>query len=195
MVKSLAGKYKDIVAIYPKAKLTAAKQFQCYTEVVALIRNVSFNFVAICVDNATTNRKFFIDFLCLGQMKTCIVDSVSGQTIFLLFDPVHNIKNIYNNFQSRKLFECPSSDRHLPEGCKALFQDIVDLYNMESVMSLKKAHKLNPSTLAPRSIEKTSVKLAMSVFCESTRDALQFYADIKKGKLLGMERLHSFPIF
>jgi len=43
-------------------------------------------------------------------------------------------------------------------------------------MALKKAHKLTPATLEPRSIEKTSVKLAVSVFCESTRDALQFYA-------------------
>ena len=44
-------------------------------------------------------------------------------------------------------------------------------------MSLRKAHRLNPSVLEPKSIEKTSVKLAVSVFCESTRDALQFYAN------------------
>jgi hypothetical protein len=47
---------------------------------------------------------------------------------------------------------------------------------MESNMSLKKAHRLTPSALEPKSIEKTSVKLATSVFSESTRDALEFYA-------------------
>jgi len=44
-------------------------------------------------------------------------------------------------------------------------------------MALKKAHKLSAATLDPKSIEKTSMKLAVSVFCKSTRDALQFYAE------------------
>ena len=65
---------------------------------------------------------------------------------------------------------------NLVHGCSANFKHIVDLYNTESTMSLKKAHRLTPAALNPRSIEKTSVKLAVSVFCESTRDALQFYA-------------------
>ena len=43
-------------------------------------------------------------------------------------------------------------------------------------MSLKKAHKLNQSVLHPKSIEKTSVKLATAVVSESTRDALRYYA-------------------
>ena len=30
MVKSLTSKYKDLVAIYPMCKLTAAKQYDCY---------------------------------------------------------------------------------------------------------------------------------------------------------------------
>jgi len=54
---------------------------------------------------------------------------------------------------------------------------VVDLYNKESTMALKKAHKLSSATLDPKSIEKTSVELAVSVFSESTRDALQFYAE------------------
>ena len=44
-------------------------------------------------------------------------------------------------------------------------------------MSLKKAHQLRSAALQPKSIEKTSVKLAVSVFSESTRDALYFYAN------------------
>jgi len=38
MVKSLASKYKDIVAIYPMDKLTAVKLFDCYNEVMNLLR-------------------------------------------------------------------------------------------------------------------------------------------------------------
>src|SRR6218665_1563814 len=40
----------------------------------------------------------------------------------------------------------------------------------------KTAYKLNPSVLEPKNIEKTSVLLAVSVFCESTRDALKYYS-------------------
>jgi len=176
MVKSLANKYKDIVAIYPMDKLTAVKLFDCYREVMSLLRRTAMNVVAILVDNAATNRKFFTDYLCSGNLASSILDPVTGQPVFLIFDPVHTMKNVYNNFQSRKQFECPAMALNLPNGCTADFSHIVDLFQLESTMSLKKAHRLTPATLQPRSIEKTSVKLAVSVFCESTRDALQYYA-------------------
>jgi len=180
MVKSLVSKFKDLVGIYPMANLTAAKQFECYNEVMTLLRSVGLNVIAIYVDNAATNRKFFVDFLCNGQLQTSIIDSVTGQPIFLIFDPVHDLKNVYNNFQSRKTFQCPPMGFNLPpEGCTAEFQHIIDLFNIEAVMSLKKAHRLSPAVLQPKNIEKLSVKLATAVFNESTRDALQFYAAIE----------------
>jgi len=182
MIKSLVSKYKDIVAIYPMDKLTAAKQYDCYNDVMATLHSTAFNVVAISVDNAATNRKFYSDFLCNGTLSTSVIDTVSQQPIFLILDPVHTIKNVYNNFQGRKVFECPPMERNLPNGCSANFNHVVELFNMESTMALKKAHRLTPATLNPKSIEKTSVKLAVSVFCESTRDALQFYAD-NEGKL------------
>jgi len=92
MIQSLAGKYKDLVAIYPTAKLTASKLHDCYQKVVTLMKAVGFNVVAVSVDNATTNRKFFIDFLCDGTPRTSVVDSITGQPVFLIFDPVHNLK-------------------------------------------------------------------------------------------------------
>jgi len=177
MIKSVASKYRDIVAIYPVNKLTAEKQNDCYVDVMSLLRTTGANVVAISVDNAATNRKFFTDYLCGGKLSTCIFDSVTGQPIYLIFDPVHAIKNVYNNFQSRKVFECPPMERNLPEGSHADFKHVTELYNKEATMSLKKAHRLTPATLQPKSIEKTSVKLAVSVFCESTRDALRFYAE------------------
>ena len=84
---------------------------------------------------------------------------------------MHDLKNVYNNFQSRKEFKCPLMSRNLPAGCHAQFQHIEELYNLEADMTLKKARKLTPAALQPKSIEKTSVKLATSVFSESTRDA------------------------
>jgi hypothetical protein len=176
MVKSLVNKFKDVVAIYPMATLTAAKQHDCYTEVLTMLNTVGLYVVAISVDNATTNRKFFADCLCDGTLKTSIMNNETGQPIFLIFDPVHDLKNVYNNFQSRKMFECPTLIDGLPAGCKADFRHVVQLYDHEASAALKKAHKLSPAVLQPKSIEKTSVKLATAVFSESTRDALQYYA-------------------
>ena len=176
MIKSITSKYRDLVAMYPMTKLTAEKLNDCFNEVLAQLHCVSFNVVAISVDNAAANRKFFINCLCQGELMTHITNPLTQQPIFLIFDPVHDLKNVYNNFQARKYFECPALHRNLPNGCNANFNDIVQLYDLESTMSLKKAHRLSAASLNPKSIEKTSVKLATSVISESTRDALRYYA-------------------
>jgi len=171
------GPLKDLVAMCPVAGgLTAAKLNDCYKDVMEMVHKVGLTVVAISVDNAAANRKFFTDFLCHGSLSTSIIDSVTQQPIYLIFDPVYDLKNVYNNFQSRKVFECPEFGENLPTGCHADFNHIVDLYHIESSAALKKAHKLTPSVLNPRSIEKTSVKLATCVFAESTRDSLRFYS-------------------
>lgn len=175
MTKSACGKYQDLVAMYPMSNLTATIQHECLKEVMDLLHSPAFTVVAISVDNASTNRKFFVDCLCDGILQTSIIDPPTGQPIFLIFDPVHDLKTVYNNFQWRKLFECPPMDMNLQEGCVANFKDICDLFTLQASMSIKKAHRLSPTVLDPKNIEKTSVKLAVSIFCESTRDALQFY--------------------
>lgn len=86
------------------------------------------------------------------------------------------MKNVYNNFQARKKFDCPEFADNLPNGCHADFLHVAELYHHEASSALKKAHRLTPAALNPKSIEKTSVALATSVFSESTRDALQYYA-------------------
>ena len=139
------------------------------------LQKLPVNVTAISVDNASTNRKFFTDCLCGGNLKTFVTDPISGQPIFLIFDPVHDLKNVYNNFQSRKNFHCPPFGSELPTGCQANFNHIDELYKHEEYSHLKKGYKLTQSVLHPKSIEKTSVKLATAVFTESTRDALIYY--------------------
>ena len=120
---------------------------------MALLRTTTVRVVAVSVDNAAVNREFYVHCLCNGTLSTHIVDSVTGQPLCLLFNSAHNLKNMYNNFQSRKVFDCPAMTNNLPERCRAAFADIVELYELECSMALKKA----PSALHPKSIEKTSV--------------------------------------
>ena len=176
MIKSIAGKYKDIVAIYPISGLTALKLSECYEEVMKLINLIPFNVVAISVDNAAVNRRFYMD-LCNNNLQVSVQNPFTHQPLFLLIDPVHNIKNIYNNFQTRKILKCPPNPPLAPNGFNANFHHIKELYELESSSSLRKAHRLTSTVIHPQSIERTSVKLACAVFSESTRDALQFYTN------------------
>ena len=57
----------------------------------------------------------------------------------------------------------------------ASFIDIRNLYAEESKQPLKLAHKLTQKSLAPKNIEKTSVKLSNAIFHESTLHALQYF--------------------
>jgi len=45
------------------------------------------------VDNASANWKFITDFLHQGSPTTSVTDSETGQPIFLIFDPVHDVKS------------------------------------------------------------------------------------------------------
>ena len=55
------------------------------------------------------------------------------------------------------------------------FADIERVFEIENNKPLKIAHKFNKAAINPKSIEKTSVKLAMAVFHESTINALVQY--------------------
>lgn len=174
MIRSLTSKYRDVVAIYPMSSCKAETIEQCFKEVLQQLHNAGFTVVAILTDNHSSNRKFFVN-LCGGSLKTFVDNPVSDGRIYLIFDPTHNIKNLYNNFQKRRLFRCPGSHPILKETTEANFDDIDKVFELESTKPLRMAHKLTKAVLNPKSIEKTSVKLSAAVIHESTINALREY--------------------
>jgi len=40
------------------------------------------------------------------------------------------MKNLYNNFQARKTFDCPVMENNLPESCYAKFANIAELHEL-----------------------------------------------------------------
>ena len=173
MIKSLSSGYKDMVVMYPIKNLRAETQKTCFDKVMTLLHEVGFNVVAVSVDNAPANRKFFKDYLCDGTLEDSVVNSFTGGQIFLIFDPTHIIKNIYNNFLSKIFFLLPSMPPLVPNAVTAHFDDIVAVYNHECQKPLKIAHRLTETV--PKAIEKVNVKLALSVFHESTVNALKYF--------------------
>ena len=180
MIKSIAGKFRDVVSLTPTVTLNSTQMKQMFDLVVPALLKLQLKVIACSVDNFTANRKFYVTELCHGTLETSIdypyqnSDGDHVQTkIFLLFDTVHNLKNIYNNFLKKKMFECPDfRGEAIGTPC---FDDIVELYHLELGKPVKMAHKLNEKMLHPSAIEKTNVSLADSLFHESTIAALEFY--------------------
>lgn len=186
MVKSMSSGYRDVVSIYPVKALNAETLFKCYHETMTLVHCVGFKVVALIVDNASCNRKFYEHHLCGGEMKLKILNEWTDDDLFLIIDPTHNVKNLYNNFQSKKLFVCPSTTHDDGNEFTAKFEDIHDIYDLEMSKPLRIAHKLSLNVLNPKSIERTSMKYAAAIFHESTINGLRHYGKTETAQFLEM---------
>ncbi|MCP3664708.1 MAG: hypothetical protein GY696_19820 [Gammaproteobacteria bacterium] len=120
MISSLVGGYKDTVALYPVAGLKAEKLLLCFMEVLNRLCHVGYEIVTVSVDGLSTNRKLFKE-LGGGELKAEVQNPVTGRPLFLILDPVHNFKNIYNNFQRKRLFRYPAMPNFI-HGNSADFQ-------------------------------------------------------------------------
>ncbi|KAG1673830.1 MFS-type transporter SLC18B1 [Nymphon striatum] len=186
MISSIAGQYRDVVSFYPINGINAKKLHVSCLEVLKYLDEIGFNVTVLCVDNHPVNRAFLTNILCNGSLKSQIKNPVNDKPLFLLFDPVHNIKNVYNNFQGKRIFKLPSFHLdNLNFVTTAKFDDLCELHNLEATKPIKLGYKLTEKCLNPTSIEKSSVKLSMSVFNESTENALIFYSDHENKDWIG----------
>ena len=56
-IGSIAGKFRDVFAIYPVSNLTGNSIHDYYMSVMRMVHEVGFQVVTISVDNATAKRK------------------------------------------------------------------------------------------------------------------------------------------
>ena len=120
----------------------ASRKPKYFVKVMLLLHEVGFNVVGISVDNAAANRKFCKDFLCDGKWRTSIEHPFTGGKIFLIFDPTHVIKNVYNNLLTRKTFKLSELPPIVPKALTATFSDIAAVYDEKCQKHLRIAHKL-----------------------------------------------------
>ena len=174
MIKSVAGKYSDMIALVPQTKLNSEVLKSEFDKVFEATTVVGFHMVATLADNHRINRKFFQHELGSGSLSVSIPHpTLKDEKHFLIFDPVHIFKNFFNNFVNRGVLSCPPFRGE--EVGTASFQHLRELYSMECTKPLKFAHKLREKVLFPKPIERSSVQLAESLFHSSTVDATEFY--------------------
>ncbi|KAG1650685.1 THAP domain-containing protein 1 [Nymphon striatum] len=113
-----------------------------------------------------------------GTILTFMISSIAGQYRDVVsFYPI-------NGINAKKLHvSCLEVLKYLDEIAK--FDDLCELHNLEATKPIKLGYKLTEKCLNPASIEKSSVKLSMSVFNESTENALRFYSDHENKDWIG----------
>ena len=110
MLKSHASKYCDVIALFPISTLNVVKLNQCFMSCLRMSFEAGFDVVMTICDNHVVNRTFLTNFLCDGSLSPVTKNPITGEKLFLLIDPTHTFKNIYNIFQKRNNFVVPGTD-------------------------------------------------------------------------------------
>ena len=95
---SVCDKYQNVVALIPTFHLDARKLKAATWYIFKILFDAGFNIVSLCCDNYSGNRLFFKNILREGMLNPMVYNPITMRSLFLLFDSVHNVKNIYNNF-------------------------------------------------------------------------------------------------
>ena len=116
-------------------------------------------------DNNRVNQSFFKKFDCITPW--CTKDNT-----FLLFDYVHILKSIRNNWLTERTQELRFFDND--ESKVAKWSDLKKLNCLEThTVNLS---KLNDQAVAPKPIERQKGSLCLNVFCEETLSALKSHS-------------------
>ncbi|GBM96249.1 hypothetical protein AVEN_126711-1, partial [Araneus ventricosus] len=184
MITSLFSKYKEIVALVPMKNQTADDLYCQTLKVLQMLNDCKYNVLCLISDNNRINRNMFTQ-MCQGNLVNCISNPVQPENkLFFLFDTVHLIKSVRNNWFNEKTLGqvlCFPSPDNSSKISLAKLQDLKDIYETEKSNLIKNAPKLSQKVLYPTSFEKQNVLLALNIFHESNSAALAHEAG-EKGK-------------
>ena len=179
MITSLLSKYKDVVALFPVCNLTADLLLTYANNVLSLLHECGFIVFCLISDNNRINRNMFIN-MCGGETKPYILNPYCpGKKLFFLFDSVHLIKAIRNNWINQT---GPDQKIYFPDPFdkKILFANLnylKEIYEKEKNSVVKSAPKLSQKVLYPNSIERQNVTYALNLFDSTNCAALEMIVE------------------
>lgn len=169
MLVSLYGAPSFLVKMLPVHKLDSQFMFDQTQELLSNIKQADGSVVSIICDNNRINQSFFKLFPLKSPWETT-------DNIFLLYDFVHVMKNIRNNWLTEKtgqiVFEHDGAEM------TAKWEHIIKLQKLEDG-GLMKMSKLNYQSANPKPIERQKVQICLNVFCEETKEALKQHPGMK----------------
>ena len=150
MLKSIAGKYRDVIAMAPVVNINADKLYALWTDIASKVAKISFDVAIIMTDGHSSNMKFFSRKILKNPADVFSLDEY-GSKIFPMFDNTHLFKNMYNNWCSYETFTCPPfplSDS--TSEISASFAHLKELYSIEKNKLQKMAFKLNETVTSKK---------------------------------------------
>ena len=172
MINCMFGGPSFLAKMLPVAKLDASFLKNQMDLTVACVEKSGGSVIAFVCDDNRTNQKYFKSFPTVPDKPWVTVDNK-----YLLFDYVHLIKSIRNNWLTEKsgelLFEHDGVIR------TAKWSHLVQLYNFETSGEFVKMSKLTEKAIRPKSTEKQSVSICLQVFCEETLTSLLTHPILK----------------
>lgn len=181
MITSIFGSMSSVVKLIPVKNMTGVELAELTKKVIHFVQEHGFIVVTVITDNNRINRTMF-NILSSRPGNECsykMINEKYGSFIYLLFDTVHLLKSLRNNWLNQsdeaKTFVFPefnANTGHVGNIFKASFSVLRDLYKIESSKLLKCASKLNYKSVYPSSIERQKVILACNIFSPETIIAL-----------------------
>ena len=162
MIKCLHGGPNFLLKMIPVAKMTAQFLYEQVTAVIDLISSLHGTVISVITDNNRTNQAFFKLFPTVEDKPWLTQDG-----IFLLFDYVHLIKSVRNNWITETTQELEFKHRK----SVARWKDLIDLFELEKD-NVAKLSSLTQVAVYPKPIERQKMSTCLKVFNHKTSAAL-----------------------
>ena len=155
MIKCLRGGPTFMFKMIPVTGLDAAFQFEQLFETINLIKEVGGMTISLVSDGNRVNQAFYKMFKTVPGKPWLTVDGM-----FLLFDFVHHLKSIRNNWLTEKTHELLFEEKE--KLFVAKWEDLVQLYQLEKKESVNDGgvrglSKLTEMAIKPKPIERQRV--------------------------------------
>ena len=189
MVSSLSKKWSTIVRLLPCSNSSASELFPIIKMVIEDIERCGLYVQVLCTDNYPMNVSIFKLFSPNNTLNTIVPHIVDpNRPLFLIFDFVHIIKSIRNNWINQKdscrSFTYPNFE-DFSTNYTASFENIRTLYKADQHSIAKLAPRLTAKACWPSNLERQNVNLALKVFDDSTHSALRL-------QYLSLPHLHTY---
>ena len=183
MVSSLYTKWSTIVRLLPYSETSAAEIFPITKKVISDIESCDLIVVTLITDNYLLNVRLFKLFSNSSQLEHCVPHLVdSSRSLFFLFDFVHILKTIRNNWLNQtdynRTFTFPSFENFAMTNT-ATMEDVRLLFKSEQLASVKQAPRLTAKSCWPTKLERQNVHLALRIINDQTAAAIQIHSSTR----------------
>jgi hypothetical protein len=182
MITSVFSSYKDVVHVLPSCKMNGETLFGIVKHMIVGLESIGFTVISVITDNNRINRKAMSYFVEPPALLTRYPHPVDpDRPLFFIFDSVHLLKSIRNNWLNVKtvdksLYYPHFNFKHLSSNSDnvqtASIGALKKLLEYDTGSLLKFSYRLSPKALNPSNLDRQKVALALRVFNEYVAQGL-----------------------